>query len=68
MPGFVLLDIFLDLSDEHPVIFFQTNRRRLDDEGFGEFASSIVRDGNDSGIANRRVCQKMSFKLSRRNL
>ena len=68
MPGLMLLDVFLNLSYKHAVIVFQTNRRRLDDEGFWEFASGMVRNRNDGCVTNSRVLQKMSFKLSRRNL
>lgn len=68
MPGFMLLDVFLDFSFEHAVIVFQTHSRRLDDKGFWEFTSGIVRNRNDGCVANSRMRQKMSFKLSRRNL
>ena len=68
MPGFVLLNVFLYLSRKHAVIIFQAYRGRLDDESFGNFSSGIVRDWNDGCVANNRMGQKVSFKLSRCNL
>ena len=61
MPGFVFLDMLLDPSFEHAVIFFQAHRRRPDDKRFGEFTSSIVRYRDDGCVANSRMRQKMSF-------
>ena len=68
MPGFMLFNMFLDFSHEHAVIVFQTHRRRLDDKSFRKLTGSVVRDRNNGCVANSRVCQKVSFKLSRRNL
>lgn len=68
MPGFVLLNVFLDFPHEHAIIVFQTHGRRLHNKGFWQFTSGIVRDGNDCYVTNSRVFQKVSFELSRRNL
>ena len=55
MPGFVFLDVFLDISYEQAVIFFETHSRRLNDKGFWEFTSGIIRDRDDGCVANSRV-------------
>ena len=55
VPRFFPLDMFLDVAHQQTVIILESGRRRLDNESFGQFARSIIRDRYHSRIGNGRV-------------
>ena len=63
MPSLVLLDVFLNVPNDHTVILFKANRRRLDHIGFWHFSGSIIWDWNDGTVGHSRMSQEMGFEF-----
>jgi hypothetical protein len=55
----VLVDAFCDL-----LVGLALGLGCFDDEGLGDFASSVIRDLNDGTVVDKRVAEKMCFELS----
>ena len=55
----VLVDAFSDL-----LVGLALGSGCFDNEGLGDFASSVIRDLNNGTVVDERMGEKMSFKLS----
>lgn len=55
----VLVDAFCDL-----LVGLALGFGCFDNEGLGDFASSVIRDLNNGTVVDERMGEKMSFKLS----
>jgi hypothetical protein len=55
--------MLLDLTCNHAVAFFETNRWRFDDECLGDLAGLFVRHLDDSTIVNGGVGKEVCFKF-----
>ena len=63
VPRFFPLDVFLDVAHQQAIIILESDRGRLDNESFGQFTRSIVRDRYHSRVGHGRVSQEMCFEL-----
>ena len=55
VPRFFPFHVFLDVAHQQAVIILKPDRGRLDDESFGQFPRSIVRDRYHSRVGHSRV-------------
>ena len=64
----MLLDVFGDLPRHHPVVLFETDGWRFDDECLGYFPGFVIGHGDDGAVGDGGVGQEMRFQLGRRDL
>lgn len=57
MLSFVLLNMLLNITDQHAVILFQAHRSRFDNESFRELSSSVIRYRDDGSIIDSEMGQ-----------
>ena len=59
MPSLVLLDVLLNVSNDHAIVFFKANRSGLDHICFGHFSGSVIWNRNDCTVGHMRMCEEM---------
>ena len=64
----VVLNVFLDLSCKHPIVFLNSYRGRLDNESFGDLSGPLVGYLDNGAVVYRRVGEEVGFKLGRCDL